>query len=106
MDFAVPADHREKLKESENDKYRDLARQLKIVWNAKVTLLSIIVRTLGTVAKLLRKELADMEIKAHPNNCIFEIGQNTEKTPGDLRRFAVTQTPLKDHNYMAKKRKL
>ena len=33
----------------------------------------------------------------HPNYCINEIGQNTEKSPGDLRRLAVTQTPVKDH---------
>ena len=30
----------------------------------------------------------------HPNNCIIE---NTEKSPGDLRRLAVSQTPVKDH---------
>ena len=29
VDFAVPADHRVKLKESEKDKYLDLARELK-----------------------------------------------------------------------------
>ena len=33
----------------------------------------------------------------HRNYCFIEIGQNTEKIPGDLRRFAVTQTPEKDH---------
>ena len=27
----------------------------------------------------------------YPNYSITEIGQNTEKSPGDLRRFAVTQ---------------
>ena len=27
----------------------------------------------------------------------IEIGQNTEKSPDDLRRVAVTQTPIKDH---------
>ena len=32
-----------------------------------------------------------------PNYCIIEIGQNTEKSPGDLWRLAVTQTPVKDH---------
>ena len=32
-----------------------------------------------------------------PNYSIVEIGQNTEKSPGDLRRFAVTQTPVEDH---------
>ena len=33
----------------------------------------------------------------YPNYCITEVGQNTEKCPGDLGRLAVTQTPRKDH---------
>ena len=33
----------------------------------------------------------------HPNDGIIEDGQNTEKSPGDLRRFAITQTPVKNH---------
>ena len=33
----------------------------------------------------------------HPNYNIIENGQNTEKSPGDLRRLAVTQTSVKDH---------
>ena len=33
----------------------------------------------------------------HPNNSIIENGQNTEKSPGDLRRPEVTQSPVKDH---------
>ncbi len=33
----------------------------------------------------------------HPNYSIFEKGQNTEKSPGDLRGLAVAQTPVKDH---------
>ena len=32
-----------------------------------------------------------------PNDSIIEDGQNTEKSPGDLRRLAVTQTPVKKH---------
>ena len=35
----------------------------------------------------------------HPNYSIVENGQSTEKSPGDLRRLAVTQTPAKDHVY-------
>ena len=31
------------------------------------------------------------------NDSIVEIGQNTEKSPGDLRRLAVTQTPVENH---------
>ena len=30
----------------------------------------------------------------HPNNSIVLINQNTEKGPGDLKRVAVTQTPV------------
>ena len=33
----------------------------------------------------------------HPNDSIIENGQNTEKSPRDLSRLAVTQTPVKDH---------
>ena len=33
----------------------------------------------------------------HPNNSIIKNGQNTEKIPGDLKRLAVTQTPVKIH---------
>ena len=33
----------------------------------------------------------------HPNYYIIEIGQNTEKSPGDLRRLAVIQNSVKDH---------
>ena len=29
----------------------------------------------------------------HPDYSAIMIGKNTEKSPGDLRRFAVTQTP-------------
>ena len=33
----------------------------------------------------------------HPNNGIVESGQNTAKSPGDLWRLAVTQTPVENH---------
>ena len=33
----------------------------------------------------------------HRNYYIIENGQNTEKSPGDLRKLAVTQTAVKDH---------
>ena len=31
------------------------------------------------------------------NYCLVEISQNTEKSPGDLRRLAVTQTLERNH---------
>ena len=33
----------------------------------------------------------------HPNYSVAEISQNTEKRTGDLRRLAVTKTPLRNH---------
>ena len=63
VDFAVPADHRINLKESEkNDKYLDLARELKKLWNMKVTIVPIVIRTLGIVTKGLLKGLEDLEV--------------------------------------------
>ena len=32
----------------------------------------------------------------HPNYNIIENGQNTEKSPGDLRRLTITQTPVEN----------
>ena len=32
-----------------------------------------------------------------PNDSTVENGQNTKKGPEDLRRLAVTQTPVKNH---------
>ena len=36
----------------------------------------------------------------HPDYYIIENVQNTETSPGDLRRLAVTQTRMKDHQLM------
>ena len=33
----------------------------------------------------------------YPNNNIIENSQNTEMSPGDLWKLAVTQIPVKDH---------
>ena len=64
MDFAVPADHRVKLKESEKkDKYFDLAREFKKLWNMKVTIMQIIIGALSTVTKGLMQGLEDLEIR-------------------------------------------
>ena len=37
----------------------------------------------------------------HPNDSIIENGQKTEKSPSDLRKLAVTQTPVKKKNQSA-----
>ena len=48
VDFAVPADHRIKLKKfQKKDKYLDLARELKKLWNMKVTIIPIVIGIIG-----------------------------------------------------------
>ena len=62
MGFAVPADHRIKFKESEKkDKYLDFARELKKLWNMKVTIIPIVIGAFGAVTKGLLKGLEDLE---------------------------------------------
>ena len=62
MDFAVPADHGIKLKVSEKkDKYLDLAREWKKLWNMKVKIIPIVIGDFGTVTKGLLKRLEDLE---------------------------------------------
>ena len=46
------------------------------------------------------KEIGELENKTtwgdYPNYYIIENWETTEKSPGDLRRLAVTQSPVKD----------
>ena len=63
VDFDVPADHRIKLKKCEKkDKYLDLVRELKKLWNMKVTIIPIVIGAFGTVTKGLLKGLGDLEV--------------------------------------------
>ena len=85
VDFAVLADHTIKQKESEKkDKYHDLARELKTLWNMKVTIVPIVIGAFGTVTKGLLKGLEDLEVGGR-----VETMQNTAvlRTARILRRF-------------------
>ena len=63
VDFALPADHRINLKECEKeDKYPDLAREPKKLWNMQVTIIPIVIGAFGTVTKGLLKGLEDLEV--------------------------------------------
>ena len=63
VEFDVPADHKRNLKESEKkDKYLDLARELKKLWNMKVTIVPIVIGAFGTITKGLLKVLEDLEV--------------------------------------------
>ena len=64
MNFAIPADHRVKLKESEKrDKYLDLAQELEKLWNMKVAVMPIVIGVRVTVTKGLVQGLEGLEIR-------------------------------------------
>ena len=63
VNFAIPADHRIKLKECEKkDMHLDLARELKKLWNMKKTIIPIVIGAFGSVTKRLWKGLEDLEV--------------------------------------------
>ena len=100
MSFAIPADHRVKLMESiKGDKYLDLAREMKKIWNMKVTVIPIVngLNMIGTGAEEIGNKKTNGD---HPNYSIVDISQTIKRSPGDLRRLAVTQTPVKNHQLM------
>ena len=63
FDFAVPVDHRINLKEcAKKDKYHDIARELKKLWNMKVTIVPIVIGAFDTITEGLLKGLKDLEV--------------------------------------------
>ena len=82
-------------------KCSDFARELKKLLNMRVTVIPVVFGALGTVSKGLEKGTGINENQRknrdHTNYSIVEIGQNTEKSPLDLRRLVVIQTTVKDH---------
>ena len=102
VDFALPADNRVKLKESKKkDQYLDLTKEQKKTLEPESDVYTDYNWCPWYSHQMVNKGTGGRgNIRLnwdHPNYCIIEIGQNTEKSPGNLRRFAVTQTPLKDH---------
>ena len=60
-----------------------------------VRIILVVIGAFGTVTKGLLKGLEDLKVGGRVEISIIENGQNTEKSPGDLRRLAVTQSPVK-----------
>ena len=66
MDFAVLADVKVKVKVKERekrDKFLDLVRELKLLWNMKVTVIPIVIGVFSTISIGLVKGLEDLEIR-------------------------------------------
>ena len=74
VDFAVPYDTKVNTKEVEKiEKYQDLARELRKLWNMKVSIIPVIVGALGTTPKNICKRMEDIGIKTR----ILELQKTT-----------------------------
>ena len=64
INFAIPCDSKIELKEQEKtEKYHDLQRELKKMWNMKVNTTPIVIGAMEAIPKKLRKRLEQFEIK-------------------------------------------
>ena len=66
----------------------------------KVTTIPIVIGAFGTVTKVLLKGLEDMVVGGRMETIQTIALLRTArilKSPGDLKRVAVTETPVKDH---------
>ena len=93
---------RVKIKESEKkDNYQDLAWERKNQWNMKVMVIPVVIGAMGTITKGSLQEQEDLEIRGRVSTIqfttILRSARVLKKPPGDLKRLAVTQTPLKNH---------
>ena len=62
VDFAFPADYRLKIQESfKRQKNLDLAREIRKLWNMKVTVIANVIGTLGTIDKGSKRGLEELE---------------------------------------------
>ena len=76
----------------------ELCQRIKKNMEHEVIVIPIVTGALGTVTKGLIKGLEYKRTRGdHVNYSIIKIGQIAEKSPGDLKRLAVTQTPVKNH---------
>ena len=100
-DFAIPADHRVRLKESKKtDEYLDLARELKKLLNegdCDTNCSGWTWNSTQMLGKGTGRIVNQRKNQDHLDYNNVEIGKKTEKNPGDQRKLAVTQIPVKDH---------
>ena len=63
----------------------------------KVTVIPIVIGALGTILKGLVTKVGRIGSRRtsgdHPDYIIIKIGQNTEKSPGDLSRLNTNERP-------------
>ena len=81
--------------------YLDFTREQRNLVNMRLTVIPIVTGMLGRVLNGLESGLKEFEIAGRidiiQTTALLKIGQNIEKSPSDLSRLAVTQSPVKDH---------
>ena len=64
----------------------------------KMAVIPIVIDALGTIPKRLVKGLEELEIRGQEETIqTTERYQDTPKSSGDLKRLAVTQTPVRNY---------
>ena len=63
-----------------------------------MTIIPIVIGAFGTLTKGSLKGLEDLEVGGRVETTQTTALLNTEKSPGDLRRHAVSQYPVKNSN--------
>ena len=61
-----------------------------------IIIIIVVVGSLGTVPKNMEKNLKELKIRGRIETIQTTVLQKSARIPGDLRRLAVTQTPVKD----------
>ena len=91
--------HSKNKKTTKNDEKRNKflhhARELKKLWNMRVTVIPVVIGAPGTIPKGLVMEaerVRNQRMSRHHPNDITEISHNTEKCPGDLKRLVKWNT--------------
>ena len=87
------------------DKTNGISITINIIGNVMtvnvIIMLIIISSMLSMVSKWLVQRLEDMEIRGQEETiqttALLRSARNTKKSPGDLRRLAVTQAPVENH---------
>ena len=64
----------------------------------KLMMIPIVIGALRTIPNGDERVGNKRMSRDHPNYSIVKISQNTEKSPGDLKRLAISQTPVKTMN--------
>ena len=93
MDFAIPVDHKRKIKEiGKRKKYLHFTRELKKLSIEEMRAIPVVFGALGKGTGRVGNRRTN---RNHQEYSILNNGQNTEESSVKLRKFVVTHTMVK-----------